>query len=199
MKLDQSFLKGKYVTLEPMVIDHLEGLSVAGNDSQIWDFVTFSLDKKSSVTAFIGYVSALSEKGGGQSYAIRLNETKEIVGGTGYWHIDHQNRKLEIGGSWVTPKYQKSMVNTEAKYLMIKNAFDNLKCNRVSFNIDALNEKSLRAIERIGAEREGISRNDMQMIDGRIRDSVIYSIVKDEWPIKKLHLEALLSKYDSKN
>ena len=195
MKFDQSFLKGKHVTLEPLTISHSEGLSNAGQESNIWEFVTFSLDCESAVSAFISYVSGLPEKGHGQAYAIRLNETEEIVGGSGYWHIDHQNRKLEIGGSWVTPKHQRSIVNTEAKYLMLKNAFDNLGCNRVGFNIDALNEKSLRAIERIGAEREGISRSDMQMKDGRVRDSVIYSIVKKEWRAKESHLELLLAKY----
>jgi len=191
MKFSHSFLEGVHITLEPMEISHLDGLISAGQDPHIWDFVTFALDNKSSVNEFIGYVSSLPEKGAGQAYAIRLNETGEIVGGTGYWHIDHQHRKLEIGGSWVTPKYQKSVVNTEAKYLMLKNAFDNLLCNRVGFSVDALNLKSLR----IGAIKEGISRSDMRIRDGRLRDSVIYSVVKDEWPNTKSHIEILLSKY----
>ena len=178
-----------------METGHLDGLVSAGQDSDIWSFVTFALDDKSLVNEFITYVSSLPEKGAGQAYAIRLNKTGKIVGGTGYWHIDHQNKKLEIGGSWVTPEYQKSSVNTEAKYLMLKNAFDNLLCNRVGFSVDVLNLKSLRAIERIGAIKEGISRSDMRMRDGRLRDSVIYSIVKKEWPDTKSHIEALLSKY----
>jgi len=195
MKFDQTCLNGRHVTLEPLTVAHLEGLSIAGKESRIWDYLTFSLDNISSVGAFIAYVSGLPEKGEGQAYAIRLNETEEIVGGSGYWHINHQHRKLEIGGSWITPKHQRSAVNTEAKYLMLKNAFDNLGCIRVGFNIDALNEKSLRAVERIGAQREGISRSDMQMKDGRIRDSVIYSIVNSEWPTVASHLESLLAKF----
>ncbi len=194
MKFDQSFLNGRYITLEPLTIAHLEGISSAGKESSIWDYLTFLLDSRSSASAFIRYVSGLPEKGKDQAYAIRLNETEEIVGGSGYWHIDHQHRKLEIGGSWIPPKHQRSAVNTEAKYLMLRNAFDNLGCNRVGFNIDALNEKSLRAVERIGAQREGISRSDMQMRDGRIRDSVIYSIVNSEWPAVASHLESLLTK-----
>jgi len=195
MKFDQSFIEGKHITLEPIKEDHLESLISAGQESQLWNFVLFALDSKSSASAFIRYVSGLPEKGEGQAYAIRLNETGMVVGGSGYWHIDHHHGKLEIGGSWITPKYQKSIVNTEAKYLMLTNAFDNLRCNRVGFSVDSLNEKSLMAIERIGAVREGISRSDMRMRDGRLRDSVIYSIVKEEWPSKKSHIEALLSKY----
>jgi len=87
------------------------------------------------------------------------------------------------------------VVNTEAKFLMLKHAFGSLLCNRVAFSVDALNEKSLSAIERIGAIKEGISRSDMRMRDGRLRDSVIFSVVKNEWPKTKLHIEALLSKY----
>jgi len=178
MKLDQLFLKGEHISLEPIQLDHLDGLCSAGQESDIWNFMTFSLDAKSSVNEFIGYVSMLSERGEGQAYAIRLNETGHIVGGSGYWHINHHHKSLEVGGRWVTPKHQKSIVNTEAKYLMLRNAFENLLCNRVAFSIDVLNEKSLNAMERIGAIREGVSRSDMRVRDGRLRDSVIYSIVK---------------------
>jgi len=195
MEFDQSIIEGKSIILEPVREDHLKGLMLAGQDSHLWDFVLFALDDETSASRFIRYVSTLPEKGEGQAYAIRLNETGEIVGGTGYWHIDHQHRKLEIGGSWVTPKYQKSNVNTEAKYLMLTNAFENLFCNRVGFNVDTRNKKSLKAIERIGAVKEGIARSDMRMRDGRLRDSVLYSIVKSEWPAKKLHIEALLLKF----
>ena len=141
------------------------------------------------------HVTSLPEKGEGQAYAIRSNQTNEIIGGTGYWHIDQQNNKLEIGGSWVNPKFQRSSVNTETKYLMLTNAFEKLGCNRVAFSIDIRNTKSVKAIERIGATREGVLRSDMQMHDGTLRDSVIYSIIKSEWPDTKLHIEALLSKY----
>jgi len=89
----------------------------------------------------------------GQAYAIRSTRTNKIIGGAGYWHIDQQNKKLEIGGSWVNPKFQRSSANTEAKYLLLTNAFEVLDCNRVAFSIDIRNKKSLRAIERIGAQR----------------------------------------------
>jgi len=183
MEFDQSFIKGNSIILEPVREDHLKGLMSAGQDPHLWDFVLFALDDETSASRFIRYVSALPEKGEGQAYAIRLNETGEIVGGSGYWHIDHQHRKLEIGGSWV-------------KYLMLTNAFENLFCNRVGFSVDTLNKKSLKAIERIGAVKEGIARSDMRMRDGRLRDSVLYSIVKSEWLTKKSHIEGLLSKYE---
>jgi len=99
MKLDHSFLEGKRITLEPMRTSHIDGLISAGKEPDIWDFVTFALDSSSSVSKFISYVSSLSDKGTGQAYVIRFNETGEIVGGTGYWHIDHRHRELDIGGS----------------------------------------------------------------------------------------------------
>ncbi len=122
---------------------------------------------------------------------VRHIESGNIIGGSGYWHIDHQHSKLEIGGSWIMSNYQRSGVNTEVKQLLLANAFEVLGCRRVGFSIDVRNEKSLRAIERIGANREGVLRSDMQMHDGAIRDSAIYSIIQSEWHGVKSKLEKL--------
>jgi len=194
-QFNRSYLEGEHISLEPVEKDHLDALVFAGQDPKIWEFMAFSLDSESSVRRFVDYVVALPDKGMGQAYIIRSKSTHQIVGGSGYWHVNHQHNKLEIGGSWVIPKQQRSVVNTEAKYLMLKNAFENLSCNRVGFSIDVRNEKSLRAVERIGAKREGVLRNDMQMHDGRLRDSAIYSIVINEWPNTKKRFKELLAKY----
>jgi RimJ/RimL family protein N-acetyltransferase len=195
MEFNQSILKGNGISLEPVNLGHLGGLQSAATAPDIWSYIPFALSDPAMMELFVTHVTSLPEKGEGQAYAIRSTQTNEIIGGTGYWHIDQQNNKLEIGGSWINPKFQRSSVNTETKYLMLTNAFEKLGCNRVAFSIDMRNTKSVKAIERIGATREGVLRSDMQMHDGTLRDSVIYSIIKSEWPDTKLHIEALLSKY----
>jgi RimJ/RimL family protein N-acetyltransferase len=195
MEFDQSTLKGNGINLEPVNHEHLGGLQSAAAVPDIWDYIPFALSDPAMMELFVTHVTSLPAKGEGQAYAIRSTKTNEIIGGTGYWHIDQQNNKLEIGGSWITPQSQRSSVNTEAKYLLLTNAFEALGCNRVAFSIDIRNTKSLKAIERIGATREGVLRSDMQMQDGYLRDSAIYSIIKREWPSIKLHIEELRVKY----
>jgi len=173
----------------------LGGLQSAAAAPEIWSYIPFALSDPAMMELFVTRVTSLPAKGEGQAYAIRSIQTNGIIGGAGYWHIDQQNNKLEIGGSWVTPKFQRSNVNTEAKYLLLTNAFEVLGCNRVAFSIDIRNTKSLKAIERIGATREGALHSDMQMHDGTLRDSAIYSIIKSEWPRIKSHIKELRVKY----
>jgi RimJ/RimL family protein N-acetyltransferase len=116
------------------------------------------------------------------------------IGSSSYFAADAAHRRLEIGGTWVTPSRQRTAVNTEAKYLMLRHAFEALGCLRVEFKTDRLNETSRRALERIGAVEEGVFRNHMVMPDGRIRDSVYYSIIEREWPAVKAKLEAFLAR-----
>jgi RimJ/RimL family protein N-acetyltransferase len=108
-------------------------------------------------------------------------------------HIDPPNRSLEIGGTWYGLEYQGTMVNTECKYLLLKHAFETLACIRVWFKADARNNRSLHALERLGAIKEGVLRNHMILPDGFIRDSVVYSLLPEEWPMVKRKLEAQLS------
>jgi RimJ/RimL family protein N-acetyltransferase len=115
------------------------------------------------------------------------------VGSTSYLNIDRQHRRVEVGGTWITPAWQRSAINTEAKYLQLRHAFETLDCIRVEFKTDALNAKSRHALARIGATQEGTFRNHMIMPGGRIRHSVYFSITHDEWPGVKSHLEGLLA------
>jgi N-acetyltransferase len=117
------------------------------------------------------------------------------VGSTSYLNIDRQHRRVEIGGTWITPAWQRSAINTEAKYLQLRHAFETLGCIRVEFKTDALHTKSRQALARIGATEEGTFRNHMIMPGGRIRHSVYFSITHDEWPRVKAHLEGLLAAY----
>jgi len=195
MEFNSALLTGGLVALEPINTQHLEGLQLAASAPKLWHYIPFALNDPSIMELYVGHVSSSPEKGEGQAYAIRHNETGRVIGGSGYWHIDHQNNKLEIGGSWLMEDFQRSGVNTEVKYLLLKNAFEVLGCNRVGFSIDARNEKSLRAIERIGATKEGVLRCDMVMHDGSLRDSAIYSVVKREWPAVQEKLKALQAAY----
>jgi len=117
------------------------------------------------------------------------------VGSTSYMNIDRQHSRLEIGGTWITPAWQRSPINTEAKYLQLRHAFETLGCIRVEFKTDALNTKSRQAIARLGAVEEGTFRNHMIMPDGRIRHSVYFSITREDWPQVKAHLEERMTAY----
>jgi RimJ/RimL family protein N-acetyltransferase len=126
--------------------------------------------------------------------AIHL-ESGRVAGATRYLNIVPQDRGLEIGGTWYGPEFQRTVVNTECKYLLLSHAFERLGCIRVQLKTDLRNERSQRAIERIGAVKEGVLRNHMILPDGRIRHSVFYSILDTEWPEVKNRLEGMLERH----
>src|SRR3546814_7879781 len=113
--------------------------------------------------------------------------------------LDHRHRRTEIGWTWLAPSHQRTAINTESKYLMLRHAFETLGLMRVEFKTDSLNDKSRRALQRIGATEEGIFRRHMQTASGRVRDSVYFSVVDVEWPVVKQHLERLLAPRDAFN
>ena len=157
--------------------------------------MTFELSNTVSVETFVSNVCSLSEKEDAYYFFIRNNRSGKIIGGSGYWYIDQRFRRLEIGGSWITPAKQKSSANTEAKFLLLSYAFEKMNYNRVGFSIDSRNKKSLMAIERIGAKKEGVLRNNLILHDGQIIDSIVFSIIRNEWPVIKDHIQSLLIKY----
>jgi RimJ/RimL family protein N-acetyltransferase len=126
-------------------------------------------------------------------FVIAMRETG-VVGSTRFWKIDRANRKMEIGHTWLAGSVQRSGANTEAKYLLLTHAFEAMKAVRVQFTTDELNEKSRAAILRIGAKQEGIVRNERIMPDGRVRNSVRFSIIDSEWPGVKAMLEARMAR-----
>ncbi|AIY41122.1 Amino-acid acetyltransferase [Collimonas arenae] len=121
-----------------------------------------------------------------------MKASGQVIGCTRFWKIDGNNRKAEIGHTWIAASWQRSFVNTEAKYLMLRYAFEELHCVRVQFQTDEINDKSRAAILRLGAKQEGIIRNERIMQDGRKRNSVRFSIIDDEWAAVKMNLEARL-------
>jgi RimJ/RimL family protein N-acetyltransferase len=143
--------------------------------------------------AYIEAALKLQSEGSALPFATVDKASRQAVGSTRFANIDRANRRVEIGWTWIGVRWQRTAVNTEAKYLMLRHAFETLGCIRVEFKTDALNEKSRRALLRIGARQEGVFRKHMLMPDGRVRDSVYFSIIDSEWPEIKTGLENKLS------
>ncbi len=188
-------LNGKVVCLEPMSELHVPGLTVAGRDKNIWKYMLYAeMTDKESMTAWVRDLLAKQDAGTDLPFVVIHLASGRIAGATRYMEIRLPHRSLEIGGTWYTPEYQRTAVNTECKYLMLKYAFEEMKCIRVQFKTDARNERSICAIERLGALREGVLRNHYILKDGTFRDSVYFSILDREWPGVKTRLEELLQR-----
>jgi RimJ/RimL family protein N-acetyltransferase len=186
-------LEGKHVRLEPLAMAHLAGLAEIGLDEELWQWIPVPVRTREDLAAYIE--TALDEQRRGISLPFTLVEkaTGRAIGSTRYGNIDRTHHRVEIGWTWVGREWQRTAVNTEAKYLLLRHAFETLGCIRVELKTDSLNEKSRAAILRIGAREEGIFRNHMITASGRIRHSVYYSIVEAEWPTVKARLESLLN------
>lgn len=186
-------LEGRHVRLEPLEKEHLAGLARVGLDEELWRWIPVPVR---TVEELAGYIeTALEEQNRGVSLPFALIEkaTGRAIGSTRYGDIDRTHHRVEIGWTWVAREWQRSAVNTEAKYLLLRHAFEMLGCIRVELKTDSLNEKSRAAILRIGAKEEGIFRNHMITSSGRLRHSVYFSIVDSEWPAVKARLESLLN------
>ena len=185
-------LEGRHVRLEPLVEDHLAGLAAVGLDAELWRWIPTPVRTAEEMAAYVR--TALREQAQGVSLPFALVDprTERAIGSTRYGNIDCANRRVEIGWTWVAHGWQRTAVNTEAKYLLLKHAFETLGCIRVELKTDSLNERSRAAILRIGAREEGTFRNHLITASGRIRHTVYFSIVDSEWSGVKARLEALL-------
>lgn len=184
-------LRGSIVELVPMRHEHGEGLYEAGNYPDIW---TVTQGRIASLEDSKAYIQKALEIPGALPFVIIDRVSSRIIGSTRFYDISAQNRSLEIGSTWLTPSVWRTKVNTECKYLLLKHCFETLGTIRVQLKTDLRNERSQRAIERLGASKEGVLRNHMILPDGYIRDSVYYSILDREWPDVKRRLEGYLSK-----
>jgi RimJ/RimL family protein N-acetyltransferase len=165
-----------------------------GLDEEIWRVTTTNIRTPEHMRAYIE--AALKEQAQGTALPVATvdKSSGRVVGSTRFGNIDRINRRVEIGWTWVAREYQRTPVNTEAKYLMLSHAFETLGCLRVEFKTDSLNEKSRAALARIGAKEEGIFRNHMITDSGRIRHSVYFSIIDTEWPAVKADLKEKLAR-----
>lgn len=178
--------------LRPLEETDANALVAAAADGALWNLTVTIVPEANSVAAYITKAREGRTSGSGQPFAITLGNDGKVIGSTRFWKMDEANRKLEIGHTWISGSWQRSYVNTEAKYLMLRYAFEVLDCVRVQLTTDALNERSRAAILRLGATEEGIIRHERIMPDGRKRNSVRYSIIDTEWPRVRRMLEEKL-------
>jgi len=182
-------LEGRHVRLEPLSQGHHAGLVAIGLDEELWRWIPFPVGTPQEMAAYIA--TALEEQARGVSLPFALIEkaSGRAIGCTRYGNIDRVNQRVEIGWTWVAREWQRTSVNTEAKYLLLRHAFESLGCMRVELKTDSLNEKSRNAILRIGAREEGTFRNHMITASGRVRHTVYFSIVDAEWAAVKAGLQ----------
>lgn len=192
MKVEETILDGRFVRLEPLEPRHLDGLWAVGQDEEIWRWSPVPVNDFDDMRKYIE--TALNERKLkiALPFATVEKSSERVVGSTRFGNIDISNRRVEIGWTWIGKDWQRTFVNTEAKFLMLRHAFEVWRCIRVEFKTDSLNEKSRNAIVRIGAKEEGILRQHIITASGRLRDSVYYSILDGEWQHVKADLEAKL-------
>jgi RimJ/RimL family protein N-acetyltransferase len=192
MKFTPVTLEGKCVRLEPLSLQHKQGLCDAIRDGELWNLFVTLVPHPDAIDTFFTNAQVALENNEGLAFATIDKATNKVVGSTRFMKANLPNKRVEIGFTFLGTSWQKTHINTEAKLLMLTHAFETMALNRVELLTDFLNTTSRNAILRLGAKEEGILRNHMIMPDGRVRDSVIYSIISNEWAGVKQHLNAKL-------
>lgn len=187
-------LQGQYAQLEPLKQDNLLDIQAAAADGELWKLFFTSVPTHEQTQQWLGLALELQDQQKAIPFVVRNKNNGKIVGATRYCNIDHHNKRLEIGHTWYAQSAQRSAINTECKLLLLTHAFEVFNCNAVEFRTDWFNHTSQAAIERLGAKRDGVLRNHMILPDGRVRDTVVYSILHHEWLGVKKNLQYMLSK-----
>jgi N-acetyltransferase len=189
-------LTGKEVRLEPMSETHVSGLAEIGIGQNFWHFMLYGdMNTDADIRNWVLDILNRAKKGTDLPFAVIDLTSGRVAGATRYMNIMPKDRGLEIGGTWYGVDFQHTGINTESKYLLMTHAFEKLRAIRVQLKTDSRNERSQKAIERIGARKEGILRNHMILPDGYFRHSVFYSVLDTEWPAVKKNLETMMKKY----
>jgi len=186
-------LTGRHVTLRPLVADDMDALVAAASADNLWD--TFYANVSMMKTPDRWFAAAFQQQDQGRARLFAVEADGIVVGTTRLMRLNEAHRRLEIGGTFYAKAVQRTGVNTEAKLLLLTHAFDALGCECVQIRTDALNKRSQAAIERLGAKRDGVLRGHQVMADGRLRDTVVYSILKHEWPGVRQNLTYLLARH----
>ncbi len=185
---------GQFVRLEPLSLNHAKDLAVAGDEKKIWDYMPILAPQSvEDVEVAIRSALAAQEAGTRLPFAIIDLRTDKAVGSTSYLDLSPSDQRIEIGWTWLGAAARRTAINTECKYLLLRHAFEMLGCGRVQLKCDGRNLRSQNAIKRIGGKFEGVLRKHMILPDGFVRDTVMFSILKTEWPAVKTHLEAKLN------
>lgn len=191
--MEQPVLKGKLVELHPIQVEHRQPIIDAASDGQLWEMTLTVIPSPQTIDQYLNHAFENRDNGSHIPFVIIDAASRKVVGCTRFWKIDRANRKLEIGHTWLSQSFQRSGINTEAKYLLLTYAFEVMECVRVQFTTDENNTRSRAAILRIGAQQEGIIRHERIMPDGRKRNSVRFSIIDDEWKGIKAGLEGKMA------
>ena len=195
--VQQVTLQGKYVRLEPMGEQHIPGLTEIGVGQDFWSFMLYGdMKSEADMRNWVLDILEREKTSSDLPFVVIHLPSGRVAGATRYLNIIPKDRGLEVGGTWYGKEFQRTAVNTESKYLLLTHAFESLNAIRVQIKTDSLNLRSQAAIERIGAVKEGVLRNHMILPNGRIRHSVFYSILDNEWAGVKQNLGKMLEKYE---
>ena len=193
ISVEYQILSGDYVRLEPINESHVEGLFCIGQQNEDWAYLPIAgFSQVSDCVIWVQQALALAASGLHYTFVLVDPVSGQLMGSSRYLNVRPRDHGLEIGYTWLGRAYQRTAVNTEAKYLMLKNAFDAIGTHRVELKTDLRNPRSQRAIERLGAQKEGVFRRHMITQGGFIRDSVCYSITDLDWPHVRASLESRL-------
>ena len=185
-------LKGQYVSLVPLSLDHHDGLTDAVRDGELWKLWYTSIPRAEDMRKEIDRRLGLQVSGAMMPWTV-YDADCTISGMTTYMNVDAVNRRVEIGSTWYAKRVQRSAVNTQCKLLLLTHAFEKLDCIAVEFRTHFFNHPSRRGIERLGAKLDGILRSHQLASNGTLRDTVVYSIIASEWPTVKVHLSYQLN------
>jgi RimJ/RimL family protein N-acetyltransferase len=194
VKIVPTTLEGHAVRLEPLTESHHEGLCEIGLDDDLWRVIPYRVASREEMSSYIRTAIAAQTAGTALPFAIIDIASERVAGSTRFMNIDTAHRRAEIGSTFVGRPWQRTNINTEAKYLLLRHAFESWNCIRVELKTDALNQRSRAAILRIGAKEEGTLRQHMITWSGRLRDTVYFSILDSEWSGVKLNLEQMLNR-----
>lgn len=183
-------LEAHGVRLEPLRLEHASGLAAAANEGRLWELKFTSVPEPEHTQVYIETALKGQAEGHMLPWVVRQSTTDEIIGTTRYHDIVPAVDRIEIGYTWYSQKWQRTFVNTACKLLLMTHAFESLGCKVVGFRTDILNLVSQKAIERLGAKKDGIIRHHAPRRDGTVRDTVMYSLLASEWPEVKKRLEA---------
>ncbi len=187
-------LRGAHATLEPLAPSHVEGLARAAADGHLWRLWYTSVAAPDRMSEYVKGALDMRELHGAMPFVVVDNASGDVVGCTRYFAVDAANRRLEIGYTWYAKRVQRSPVNTECKLMLLTHAFETLQCVAVEFRTHWFNHASRAAIARLGAKQDGVLRNHQLGPDGAKRDTVVFSIIDNEWPAVRQHLRFQLDK-----
>ena len=193
--LQETSFTGKHVNLIPLQLSHRDALMEAATDGELWKLWYTSVPNEETIEAYLATAMEMKANGTGLPFAVQEKATGKIIGCTRYCNSEAQNRRVEIGYTWYAKSYQRTGINTDCKLLLLQHAFESLDCIAVAFLTNWFNFASRKAIARLGAKQDGVLRNHRISPDGTFRDTVVFSIVRDEWPTVRKSLIFELQKY----